>query len=321
MEFTPFIIFILGFIASIGYYRLFFTINRPAARWRFLVMLAVVILSRPICSAWQFHAGHIQEQNEITQRMCGFFINMISLLACVLLGSNRLRAFVAASFVLCISYVAYIPVIYTSAFVLSLIINFGFYDKLPKTPQDFNVMVYLFILNLILMFSCFLAARWLRKTQEKPPLKTSVYFCLFFISFTFLLSFFLISTWMWNILVFKPLTFLSLAIVGILLVCILNFAVYLFSRLTVHKYEPANIQDMARLGYAQFIGQLSKRELEVIEAILSGCVGQKELAVSLNISVNTVKKHLQNIYKTTGTVNMTALTILFSGYSQNYLKR
>jgi len=79
-------------------------------------------------------------------------------------------------------------------------------------------------------------------------------------------------------------------------------------------------QDTTHPGYAQYIGQLSKRELEVIEAVLSGCVGQKELAVTLNISVNTVKKHLQNIYKTTGTVNMTALTILFSGYSQNYLK-
>jgi len=80
-------------------------------------------------------------------------------------------------------------------------------------------------------------------------------------------------------------------------------------------------QDTTRPRYAQYIEQLSKRELEVIEAILSGCVGQKELAVSLDISVNTVKKHLQHIYKTTGTVNMTALTILFSGYSQNYIKR
>ena len=85
--------------------------------------------------------------------------------------------------------------------------------------------------------------------------------------------------------------------------------------------ESTTFLDTDHAGYAQYIGQLSKRELEVIETVLAGCVGQKELAVSLNISVNTVKKHLQNIYKTTGTVNMTALTILFSGYSQNYLKR
>ena len=79
-------------------------------------------------------------------------------------------------------------------------------------------------------------------------------------------------------------------------------------------------QDKTRPVYAQYIGQLSKRELEVIKAVLSGCVEQKKLAVTLNISINTVKKHLQNIYKATGTVNMTALTILFSGYSQNQFK-
>jgi len=81
--------------------------------------------------------------------------------------------------------------------------------------------------------------------------------------------------------------------------------------------ENTPFQNTARPRYAQFIGQLSKRELEVIEAVLAGCVGQKELAVSLKISINTVKKHLQHIYKTTGAVNMTALTVLFSGYSSS----
>jgi len=81
-----------------------------------------------------------------------------------------------------------------------------------------------------------------------------------------------------------------------------------------------SFQDTTSTKYSQFTGQLSKRELEVIDAVLTGCVSQKELAVKLNISVNTVKKHLQNIYKTTGTVNMTALTILFSGYTQNQHK-
>ena len=84
--------------------------------------------------------------------------------------------------------------------------------------------------------------------------------------------------------------------------------------------ESTNFQNTAFPEYAQYIELLSKRELEVIEAVLAGCVGQKQLAVSLNISVNTVKKHLQNIYKITGTINMTALTILFSGYSQNQTK-
>jgi len=79
----------------------------------------------------------------------------------------------------------------------------------------------------------------------------------------------------------------------------------------------STLPDTAHAGYSQFIGRLSKRELDVIEAILTGCVSQKKLAASLNISVNTVKKHLQHIYKATGSANMTALTVLFSGYYQN----
>jgi hypothetical protein len=154
---TPFINFFLGFLASIGYYRLFFTINRPIVRWRFYVMLAVVILSRPICSAWQFHAGYFQEHNIIAGRMGSFFINLFSLLACVLLGSNRLRAFVAAVFVLSISYVAYIPVIYTASFIISLFIKFDSFDKLSQIPEHFRIMIYLFILNFnynVRLFSC-----------------------------------------------------------------------------------------------------------------------------------------------------------------------
>jgi len=324
MKFTLFITFILGFIASVGYYRLFFTINRPTVRWRFFVMLAVVILSRPIFTVWQFHAGQFYEQSVIATRTGSFIINLFSLLACALLGSNRLRAFVAAAFVLSISYVVYIPLIYASALIVPLFAKFDFFDRISQIFEYFNFIIYLFSLNLIIMCSCFLAARWLRKTQEKPPLKISVYFCLFFIFFTLLISVFLITTWLWQTEPLMPLSFLGLALIGILLVCILNFAVYFYSRLAVQepitakREETTKLPDTAHSGYAQFIGQLSKRELEVIEAILTGCVSQKELSASLNISINTVKKHLQHIYQTTGAVNMAALTVLFSGYSQNH---
>jgi len=289
-------------------------------------MLAVIILSRPVFSVWQFHAGQFYEQSVIATRMGSFLINLFSLLACVLLGSNRLRASVAAAFVLSISYVVYIPLIYTAALVIPLFTKFDSLYRMSQILERFNFIIYLFSLNIIIMCSCFLAARWLRKTQEKPPLKTSVYFCLFFISFTLLISVFLITTWLWQTEPLMPLSFLGLALIGILLLCILNFAVYFYSRLTVQepisaeKDETTKLPDTAHAGYAQFIGQLSRRELEVIEAILAGCVSQKELSTSLNISINTVKKHLQHIYQTTGAANMAALTVLFSGYSQNHPK-
>ena len=318
MEFNIFFDYLLGFIVSLGYYRLFFTINRPTVRWRFFVMLAVVLLNRQICSAWIFHAGYFHNLKEpsIIVIIGSFFINSISLLICVLLGSNRLRAFVAAAFVFSIIYLSELLVInYTAAFVNLLFGTITSFEDIPQSPQRYYFMV--FLQNLIVMCSCFMAARWLRKTQEKPPFKISVCFCLFFISFTIVVFVFFITTWLWNLLAFMPLSFFTLSLLGTLLLCIPLFAMYFYSRLTVHKEPVSAIPDTARAGYAQYIGQLSKRELEVIEAVLAGNVSQKELAASLNISVNTVKKHLQHIYQTTGTANMTALTVLFSGYSNN----
>jgi len=281
-------------------------------------MLAVVIFIRPVCTALQFHlanaVGSFMEPNAVVI-MVICFNNMLSLLLCVLPGPNRLRAFVAASFVLNILHVAEIPVLYfTAAIIYSFFSPFDSLDAIPQIPQRYYLMLFLF--NLFVMCSCFLAARWLRKTREKPPIKTSIYFCLFFISFAIIMSFYTITTWLWNIQAVMPLYLWALALLGTLLVCIPHFALYLFSRLTVYKEETVNIQDAAHAGYAQFIGRLSRRELEVIEAILAGNVGQKELAESLNISVNTVKKHLQHIYQTTGAANMTALTILFSGINK-----
>jgi DNA-binding NarL/FixJ family response regulator len=61
----------------------------------------------------------------------------------------------------------------------------------------------------------------------------------------------------------------------------------------------------------QFIQHLSRRELEVVEAISDGSLKQKELVEKLNISVNTVKLHLKNIYQTTGASSIADLATLF----------
>jgi len=319
MEPKPLIKFFFGFIISIGYYLLFFTINRPTVRWRFFTMLTVVILGCPICMALQTSLTNVVDEflePKAVVIMFTYFSNILSLLFCVLLGTNRLRSFVAASFVLSICFVAEIPIIYfTAAITYSFFSPFASLDVIPQSPQSYYLMLFLY--NLIVMCGCFLAARWLRKTQEKPPLKISVYFCLFFISFAIIMTFYNITNGLWNKKAVMPSYLWALALLGILLVCIPHFALYFFSRLTVHREPMPALPNTASSGYTQFIGQLSKRELEVIEAVLAGNVSQKELAAFLNISVNTVKKHLQHIYQTTGTANMTALTVLFTGYSRN----
>jgi len=65
---------------------------------------------------------------------------------------------------------------------------------------------------------------------------------------------------------------------------------------------------------------LSRRELEVIEAILAGNVRHKQLAAVFNISVSTVKTHLLHIYQTTGVSGIAALSSLFHGYTPQAFK-
>jgi len=98
----------------------------------------------------------------------------------------------------------------------------------------------------------------------------------------------------------------------------LLFLYYLYKRraidkdnLIVNKNETKN----TLAGYTQFIQYLSKRELEIVEAVLDGNFSYKEISTALNISVNTVKTHLRHIYKTTGVSNIAALSSLFHGFT------
>jgi DNA-binding CsgD family transcriptional regulator len=119
-----------------------------------------------------------------------------------------------------------------------------------------------------------------------------------------------------------PVFFSPSVLLGALLMSIPILSLYFFTRLVsktksipANEKESENTTHPANTEYAQFIGQLSKRELEVISAVLAGSLRYKTLASSLNISVNTVKTHLQHIYQITGVNNIETLSALFSGYS------
>ena len=60
--------------------------------------------------------------------------------------------------------------------------------------------------------------------------------------------------------------------------------------------------------YAQLVQCLSKRELEVVQALLAGNESYKDLAATLNISTNTVKTHLKNIYQVVGVSKISDLS-------------
>jgi len=317
MEFSPVLGFFIGLISSIGYYRLFFSINRPTVRWRFIVMLIVVIIGRPICVSWQIQYAGVQGY-ELFPVLVSIFINFISLFACALLGPNRKRALIAAAFIFFVIYSA------TEIFVIFLIVSFTYPllnldDAMFITfgiPQFHYAAIFLF--NLIVMCHCLIATRWIRKIPENTPVKSCVLFCLFLLSYS-------VTTVFWSIMSttrMPPVSFFPSVLLGALLMSIPILSLYFFTRLASRtKTIPANEKESentaykADTEYAQFIGQLSKRELEVISAVLAGSIRYKTLASSLNISVNTVKTHLQHIYQITGANNIETLSALFSGYS------
>lgn len=73
--------------------------------------------------------------------------------------------------------------------------------------------------------------------------------------------------------------------------------------------------DLAINDHSQVIQQLSRRELEVVKTVLLGNNTYKEIAERLNISVNTVKFHLKNIYHITGVSTISDLFSLFREYN------
>jgi DNA-binding CsgD family transcriptional regulator len=183
-------------------------------------------------------------------------------------------------------------------------------EFLQQNPQIWYSII--FFNNIVIAVCCLFAARWLRETKLKPPLKLYVIFNLLFILFPLA-----VLVWYEDILNVMTVSFLTSAFIGTFFLVIMLFLFYLYTRLTLDNPVAGIKETESPLSdkYTPFIQRLSKRELEVIEAVLAGNVSYKEISAALNISVNTVKTHLKHIYETTGVSNIAALSSLFRGYS------
>jgi DNA-binding CsgD family transcriptional regulator len=128
-----------------------------------------------------------------------------------------------------------------------------------------------------------------------------------------------VLVWYEDILNVMTISFLTSALIGTLFLAIILFLFYLYTRLTLDNPAAVLKETESPLPgkYAPFIQNLSRRELEVIEAVLNGNVRHKQLSAALNISVSTVKTHLRHIYETTGVSNIATLSSLFHGYTSN----
>jgi len=305
--------FLLGLLCAIGLYPLFYKLNKPADRWRSIALMAAVVLSRPLCLLWQsFYLEHGQN-NTVLLIVISVIFDALSLLICVLLGNNRSRALVSASFVFSIITIAQIPVVYFIAVVVYPLINT---PSLIEASAQFPQLYYCGLLfnNVIISVFCLFAARWLRETGLKQPVKLCAFFSLLFVLFALI-----VLVWWSDIVMVMSISFLASAFMGTLLLGILLLLFYLYTRLTIDNQTAGKEETECQASeYSQFIQHLSKRELEVVEAILAGNVSHKELSNALNISVNTVKTHLKHIYQTTGVSSIEFLSYLFRGYTPNH---
>jgi DNA-binding CsgD family transcriptional regulator len=229
------------------------------------------------------------------------------------LCSHRRKAFVCAAFVYCMINMIEHPIIFLLGTITQPLMNMEQFmnEIMFQTPVFFSV--YVFIYNIVLMCSCFLAAHWLHKTKENPPQFMVSLFTLIFIVI-------IIIHYVWARDISKIITtsFFPSALLGIFFLIIVPILFYIFSRFITEKEIVTSGEGDTLLkqpAYSKFTQQLSRREIDVVKAIMDGNVSYKELASVLNISPNTVKTHLQHIYQTTGVSNVAALITLLNGYS------
>jgi len=289
--------------------------NKPASRLRSIALLAAVIFGYPLYLLFNhlYFYGKVEAPSFVDTTV--IFISLC-LLSYVLLGNNHLKALIAASFIFSIINLAQFPVIYFFAVFIYPVTDISI---LMEDGLKFPQLYYgsLFFINIIITVCCFLAARWLRNTKSKPPLNLYIPFNLMFILFTLIVLFWLEDFSLMSM------SFLSSFFMGSLLIVILIFLFYLYTRLTmdnlsIMRNTETQISTVKNDKYTPFIQLLSRRELEVIESILAGNVSYKSLSNTLNISVNTVKTHLKHIYQTTGVSNIAGLSSLFYGYTSNH---
>jgi DNA-binding CsgD family transcriptional regulator len=202
-------------------------------------------------------------------------------------------------------------------FMVSPFINsLTYVEFLQKNPNIYYGAI--FFNNVVISACCLFAARRLRETKFKPPLKLYVIFNLLFVLFPLV-----VLVWYEDILNVMSISFLTSAFIGTFFLVIMLFLFYLYTLLAADNLTAESNETESSLSlkaekcdkYAPFIQLLSRRELEVIEAILAGNVRYKQLSAALNISVSTVKTHLIHIYKTTGVSSIAALSSLFHGYT------
>jgi DNA-binding CsgD family transcriptional regulator len=301
--------FLIGFIGSIGFYRLFFSLNRPAVKWRSITLLLICILECPLYRIWK----HYLKGYSFLPKNIAVFIMiyvLLFLLAVVLLGDNRKRALVSASFFYAIYTFLDYPIIFIAGAIAQSPLSFLSFS-IEKFQTPVNYYLFFFIYDLLRMCCCFLAAHWLRKNKGEPPRNFEIYFSLFYVSFAAILVF-----WARDI-VEIPVSYLAASLLTTLIVAMYLIVFYIFTRLLSKKKEVSGMEPLwtADNGLSPKFSErysLTDRDKDIVDAMMKG-KNNKEIAEAVLISLRTVEKYLQNVYQKTGVSNRFAMYSMIKG--------
>ncbi|MDR0443373.1 MAG: helix-turn-helix transcriptional regulator [Treponema sp.] len=324
MELVFLIHFFLGFICSIGFYAFFYRQNRPAQKWRSIVLLIASTLGYPLCEIWM--SGNPQQFNSVHASI-SYALYLIWLTVCILAGTNRSRTLVGTAFILCFGYSVQMPIGFFIGHVSFSLDTTLFLETLHQTQKLRYVLA--FFGNCSVTGSCFLAVHWLRKIQSKPPFKLCAVFTVVFISILVINQ----VWWKYTINSMNNIPWVILAFLGLLLTATPVIILYLFTRLAVHAENISGgvqttadspptiaVSDVEPL-WTQEHGlspkfceryTLTDREKNIVEVMMKG-KSNKEIAEALFISQRTVEKYLQNVYQKTDVSNRFALYSMIKG--------
>jgi len=92
-------------------------LNKPEPRWRSIALLAVVVLGFPFYVLYNtlYFYGKVNSPSFIDTTI---LIIAFIFLACILLGNNRLRALISASFIFSIINLAQFPLVFFTALTI-----------------------------------------------------------------------------------------------------------------------------------------------------------------------------------------------------------
>jgi hypothetical protein len=103
--------FLIGFIISIGFYRIFFSINRPESKGRSVALILISIFFIPLFYFWKDFCMRYTSLPVNTILLNMIYYILVSI-AIVLLSAHRGRAIICAVFALTVKNLMEVPILF-----------------------------------------------------------------------------------------------------------------------------------------------------------------------------------------------------------------